>query len=132
MNKLAGGIVFSSVLIAALLGRHAFAQSTNVTEAEAKMFAASAGYERFMGRWSQLLAPPFISFAGVKNGQRVLDRAIQFHGGVGVSHDRPLAEMYAYQRVVRIGEGADEVHRETVAKLELARQRERRVPRAAG
>lgn len=61
----------------------------------------------------------------------VLDRAIQFHGGVGVSHDRPLAEMYAYQRVVRIGEGADEVHRETVAKLELARQRERRAQHAA-
>lgn len=56
----------------------------------------------------------------------VLDRAIQFHGGAGVSHDRPLAEMYAYQRVVRIGEGADEVHRETVAKIELAKQRERR------
>lgn len=73
MTKLAGGIVFSSVLIAALLGRETFAQSSNVTEAEAKMFAASAGYERFMGRWSQLLAPPFISFAGVKNGQRVLD-----------------------------------------------------------
>ena len=32
------------------------------------MFAASAGYERFMGRWSRLLAPRFISFAGVKNG----------------------------------------------------------------
>jgi acyl-CoA dehydrogenase len=59
----------------------------------------------------------------------VLDRAIQFHGGAGVSHGRPLAEMYAYQRVVRIGEGADEVHRETVAKLELTRQRERRTQR---
>jgi SAM-dependent methyltransferase len=51
----------------------ASAQSTKMTEAEAKMFAASAGYERFMGRWSRLLAPLYISFAGVKNGQRVLD-----------------------------------------------------------
>jgi SAM-dependent methyltransferase len=51
----------------------ACAQSTNVTEAEAKMFAASAGYERFMGRWSRLLAPLYISFAGVKDGDRVLD-----------------------------------------------------------
>jgi acyl-CoA dehydrogenase len=56
----------------------------------------------------------------------VLDRAIQFHGGLGVSHNRPLAEMYAYQRTVRIGEGADEVHRELIARLELAQQRERR------
>ena len=56
----------------------------------------------------------------------VLDRAIQFLGGLGVSHDRPLAEMYAYQRTVRIGEGADEVHRDVVARLELAKQREAR------
>jgi len=56
----------------------------------------------------------------------VLDRAIQFLGGLGVSHDRPLAEMYAYQRTVRIGEGADEVHRDLVARLELAKQREAR------
>ena len=73
MGKFAGRIVLSSLMIAAPLGRDVFAQSTNVKEAEAKMFAASAGYERFMGRWSQLLAPRFIAFAGIKNGQRVLD-----------------------------------------------------------
>jgi acyl-CoA dehydrogenase len=56
----------------------------------------------------------------------VLDRAIQFLGGIGVSHDRPLAEMYAYQRTVRIGEGADEVHRDLIARIELERQREKR------
>jgi acyl-CoA dehydrogenase len=56
----------------------------------------------------------------------VLDRAIQFHGGLGVSQDRPLAEMYAYQRTVRIGEGADEVHRELIARLEMTKQREHR------
>lgn len=43
------------------------------SEAEAKMFSMSAGYERFMGRWSRLLAPQFIDFAGVKDGDRVLD-----------------------------------------------------------
>src|ERR1043166_6267137 len=37
------------------------------------MFTVSAGYERFMGRWSRLLAPGYIAFAGVKNGDRVLD-----------------------------------------------------------
>ena len=73
MKKLVGRIVLSSLVVATALGWEAFAQSTKVTEAEAKMFAASAGYERFMGRWSRLLAPLYISFAGVKNGQRVLD-----------------------------------------------------------
>ena len=65
--------MLSSLIVAAMLGRGALAQDTKVTEAEAKMFAASAGYERFMGRWSRLLAPLYISFAGVKNGDRVLD-----------------------------------------------------------
>ncbi len=46
---------------------------TALKEREAKMFAAGAGYEQFMGRWSRLLAPLYISFAGVKNGARVLD-----------------------------------------------------------
>ena len=73
MSKLAGRIVVSSLMFAALPGGGAVAQNTTVTEAEAKMFAASAGYERFMGRWSQLLAPRFVTFAGIKNGQRVLD-----------------------------------------------------------
>src|SRR5688572_27004545 len=44
-----------------------------MTDAEGKMFAMSAAYERFMGRWSRLLAPVYISFAGAGNGDRVLD-----------------------------------------------------------
>ena len=74
MKNLISGIVLSASLIGALVvGQNGFAQESNVTEAEAKMFAASAGYERFMGRWSRLLAPGYIAFAGVKNGDRVLD-----------------------------------------------------------
>jgi SAM-dependent methyltransferase len=62
--------------ITLLAGQGAVAQAPaggNLTEAEAKMFSASAGYERFMGRWSRLLAPAYVGFAGVKNGDRVLD-----------------------------------------------------------
>jgi SAM-dependent methyltransferase len=73
MTKFVGGLVSSSLMVAAAPGPDALAQSTKITEAEAKMFAVSAGYERFMGRWSRLLAPLYISFAGVENGQRVLD-----------------------------------------------------------
>src|SRR5271167_1173926 len=73
MKKLLRSIALPSLTVAALLGQQALAQSTKATEAEAKMFAASAGYERFMGRWSRLLAPAYIAFAGVKNGDRVLD-----------------------------------------------------------
>jgi SAM-dependent methyltransferase len=65
--------VLSFLIVAALLSQEGLAQRANLTEAETKMFAVSAGYERFMGRWSRLLAPAYIAFAGVKNGDRVLD-----------------------------------------------------------
>src|SRR6516162_5345057 len=65
--------VLACLPLAAALGQEIFAQNINATEAEAKMFAMSAGYERFMGRWSRLLAPAYIAFAGIKNGDRVLD-----------------------------------------------------------
>ncbi|HEX6254854.1 MAG TPA: acyl-CoA dehydrogenase family protein [Euzebyales bacterium] len=53
--------------------------------------------------------------------QRVIDRAIQVHGGAGVSGDTFLAEAYANARTLRLADGPDEVHLETVAKLELRR-----------
>lgn len=49
----------------------------------------------------------------------VIDRAIQIHGGAGVSEDFPLAYQYAGIRTLRLADGPDEVHRESIAKLEL-------------
>ena len=51
----------------------------------------------------------------------VIDRAIQMHGGAGVSQDFPLASMYAHLRTLRLADGPDEVHRRSVARLELAK-----------
>jgi ubiquinone/menaquinone biosynthesis C-methylase UbiE len=73
MEEFVATILASCLVLASVLGHETLAQNTNATEAESKMFAVSAGYERFMGRWSRLLAPPYIAFAGVKNGDRVLD-----------------------------------------------------------
>lgn len=56
---------------------------------------------------------------------RVIDAAIQVHGGAGVSEDVPLTALYAYARVLRIADGPDEVHRALVGKLELRRQQQR-------
>jgi acyl-CoA dehydrogenase len=53
--------------------------------------------------------------------QKVVDRAIQICGGAGVSQDFHLAYGYAHARVIRLADGPDEVHRETVAKLELGK-----------
>jgi acyl-CoA dehydrogenase len=52
---------------------------------------------------------------------QVVDRAIQAHGGAGVSDDFPLARMYAGLRTMRFADGPDEVHRRQVARTELAR-----------
>ncbi|WP_243638234.1 acyl-CoA dehydrogenase family protein [Rubrobacter taiwanensis] len=52
---------------------------------------------------------------------RVLDRAIQAHGGAGVSEDFPLAYFWAASRTLRLADGPDEVHRATIARLELRR-----------
>jgi acyl-CoA dehydrogenase len=52
---------------------------------------------------------------------KVIDWAIQAHGGGGVSDDFPLAYSYAHQRTLRLADGPDEVHRVAVAKLELAK-----------
>nr|WP_314628476.1 acyl-CoA dehydrogenase family protein [uncultured Noviherbaspirillum sp.] len=52
---------------------------------------------------------------------QVIDWAIQAHGGGGVSEDFGLARAYASSRTLRIADGPDEVHRNAIAKLELAR-----------
>jgi len=52
---------------------------------------------------------------------QVLDWAIQAHGAGGVSNDFPLAKLWASQRTLRLADGPDEVHRNAIAKLELAR-----------
>ncbi len=56
---------------------------------------------------------------------KVLDWAIQVHGGGGLSDDFPLAYMYAHSRALRFADGPDEVHRNAIAKLELSRHLKR-------
>ena len=52
---------------------------------------------------------------------RLIDRAIQMHGGGGVSQDFPLASMYAHMRTLRLADGPDEVHRRVIAREELSK-----------
>ena len=53
---------------------------------------------------------------------KVVDWAIQAHGGAGVTSDFWLAEAYAHQRTVRIVDGPDEVHRNAIAKIEIGKR----------
>jgi acyl-CoA dehydrogenase len=54
---------------------------------------------------------------------KIVDRAIQVHGGGGVSDDFPLAQMWAGLRTLRLADGPDEVHKQSVARHELRRHR---------
>lgn len=54
--------------------------------------------------------------------QRVVDMAIQIHGGAGLSADTPLASFFAQARALRIADGPDEVHQGVIAKIELAKR----------
>jgi acyl-CoA dehydrogenase len=55
---------------------------------------------------------------------KIIDRAIQVHGGAGVSDDTPLAFMYAHMRTLRLADGPDEVHKLSIARRELRRHEE--------
>lgn len=50
---------------------------------------------------------------------KIIDRAIQVHGGAGVCEDFPLANFWIYARTLRLADGPDEVHLESIAKMEL-------------
>ena len=52
---------------------------------------------------------------------KVIDLAIQVHGGGGVSQDFPLAQAWSYARTLRLADGPDEVHLESIARIELKR-----------
>jgi acyl-CoA dehydrogenase len=62
-----------------------------------------------------------IKVLAINMTQQVLDWAIQAHGGGGVSDDFPLAGQWAANRTLRLADGPDEVHRNAIAKLELAK-----------
>ncbi len=55
---------------------------------------------------------------------KIIDRAIQAHGGAGVCEDFPLANFWIVARMLRIADGPDEVHLESIAKMELNKYRE--------
>jgi acyl-CoA dehydrogenase len=66
-----------------------------------------------------------IKVSALETAHRVLDRALQTHGAMGVSDDTVLARLYALTRALRIADGPDEVHLRTIAGRELRKYREK-------
>jgi acyl-CoA dehydrogenase len=69
-----------------------------------------------------------IKVAAPNMALKIVDRAIQVHGGAGVSDDFPLASMYAHLRALRLADGPDEVHKRSIARQELGRYRKTEKP----
>ncbi len=65
-----------------------------------------------------------IKVAAPNMALKIIDRAIQVHGGAGVTDDFPLAMAYAHMRTLRLADGPDEVHKRAIARQELRRYRE--------
>ncbi|AQA22109.1 acyl-CoA dehydrogenase, N-terminal domain protein [Rhodococcus sp. MTM3W5.2] len=67
-----------------------------------------------------------IKVAAPQMALKIVDRAIQVHGGAGVTDDFPLAMAYAHLRTLRLADGPDEVHKRAIAKQELRKYRAHR------
>jgi len=62
-----------------------------------------------------------IKVAAPNMALQVIDRVMQLYGAMGISQDTILPHLYTHARTLRFADGPDEVHRDTIAKLELAR-----------
>jgi acyl-CoA dehydrogenase len=91
---------------------------------QARLLVLHAAWKLDRGGPAEALAEvAAIKVAVPRMAQEVVDMALQLHGGGGMSDDFPLAAAYVSARSLRLADGPDEVHRGTVARLELGRYR---------
>ncbi len=88
---------------------------------QARLHVLHAAWLLDTGSPEALGAVSQIKVAVPNMAQRVVDMAIQLHGGAGLSDDHPLGAAWTIARALRLADGPDEVHRGVIARLELAR-----------
>jgi len=115
-------VAFGKPLAAHGMLRDAIAQSRMEIE-QARLLTLKAAYMMdTVGNKAARSEIAMIKVVAPRMAQAVLDRAIQVHGGGGVSGDFGLAEGWALARTLRLADGPDEVHIDQIARLELARE----------
>jgi acyl-CoA dehydrogenase len=101
--------------------RHHIAQSRMEIE-QARLLTLNAAYMMdTVGNKAARSQIAQIKVVAPNMALRVIDRAMQVHGGMGVSQDTFLARAYSGQRTLRFADGPDEVHTDMIGKLELAK-----------
>lgn len=88
---------------------------------QARLLVLHAAWLIDQGAPERIGAVSQIKVAVPNMAQRVIDMAIQLHGGGGLSNDFPLAGAWTMARALRLADGPDEVHRGVIARLELAK-----------
>ncbi|WP_016935174.1 acyl-CoA dehydrogenase family protein [Rhodococcus sp. R1101] len=116
-----GRVAFGKTLAEQGVVQHQIAESRVAIE-QARLLCRLAA--KTIDEHGNKAAAPYVSAAKIavpRMTLEVIDRAIQVHGGAGISDDVPLAAMYGWHRAMRIYDGPDEVHLRTIAKNELRR-----------
>lgn len=103
--------------------RHLIAESRNEID-QARLLTMHAAHKMdTVGNKAARKEIAMIKVVAPNMACKVIDRAIQIHGGMGVCQDTFLASAYAHVRTLRLADGPDEVHRDAIAKQELKQYR---------
>ncbi len=90
---------------------------------QARLLTLYAAYKMdILGNMAALSEISAIKVVAPSVLEKVVDMAMQIHGGAGVSRDTPLTGFFAQARALRLADGPDEVHKGMIAKLELAKR----------
>jgi acyl-CoA dehydrogenase len=123
VNRVQTRIAFGKPLAEQGVVREAIAQSRNEID-QARLLCEKAAWtiDQQGNKAAQVLVSQ-IKAVAPQMACNVIDRAIQVHGGAGVSDDTPLARLYAWHRAMRLFDGPDEVHMRGIARAELGRDK---------
>ncbi|APR80079.1 Acyl-CoA dehydrogenase [Minicystis rosea] len=119
MKRLATRVAFGKRIVEQSVWRERIAESRIMID-QARLLVLHAAHKMDVGGNKEARKEiAMIKVAAPNMACKVVDWAIQAHGGGGVSDDFPLAFAYAGARMLRIADGPDEVHRDQIARMEL-------------